>query len=324
MISEMSMDTRKPGSSRNIEQTSLCSADICGVVVVYNPGKTLAENVERLSSQVSRVVLIDNGSKTEYHSRIEATASQRVEVLGNARNLGIAAALNQGLRRADELGYPWAITLDQDSRPTPDMIERLCDAFGCIGEPDRLVILAPQIFNLGLDKPTYYLKPRFGPFYHRARCQEGILESVSTVITSGSLINVDIFQKMGGYREDFFMDYVDTEFCLRARREGYNIVVACEARLDHVLGNRKEVRVGRLRMYPTYHSPQRWYTISRNRITMIRMYALRFPHWFAYEIVASWYTLARMLLLERDRAKKIRAIWRGFLDGLRGKMGEGA
>ena len=86
MISEMYMDTRKPSASGNVEQASLRSADICGVVVAYNPGNALAENIERLSSQVSRVLLVDNGSKIEFHQRIEAIASERVEVLRNARN----------------------------------------------------------------------------------------------------------------------------------------------------------------------------------------------------------------------------------------------
>jgi rhamnosyltransferase len=307
-----------------VKSTAPSPSEVCGVLITYNPTEILTENVSFLSQQIPHLVLVDNGSKESALARIDALTSQEIEVIYNGQNLGIAAALNQGLQRALELGYSWAITLDQDSRPAADLIERLCDAYSKASDPERIVILAPQINNIDLEKPTYYLRPRFGPFYERAYCQTGILESVSTVITSGSLIYLRIYQELGGYREDFFIDYVDTEFCLRARSNGYKIAVACEARLDHSLGNRREVRVGELRLYPTFHPPQRWYTISRNRIAMMRMYALRVPHWFFYEIVASWYTLVRMLLTEDNRLAKLRAIWRGLLDGLRGKMGEGA
>jgi rhamnosyltransferase len=317
---------RKSRVSPNTERgprNPLHSSDVCGIVVTYNPPKSLSVTVERLTQQVPYIVLIDNNSKPVCKRQIDRLASKRVDVLKNPRNLGIAAALNQGLQRAMDLGYTWGITLDQDSRPAAGMVIRLCEAYAQMRDPERIAILAPRIFNRGLDKSTYYLRPRFGPFYERARCDGGILESVSTVITSGSMINLRIFQELGGYREDFFMDFVDTEYCLRARKSGYKIAVACGARLEHVLGKRREVRVIGLRLYPTFHPPQRWYTISRNRVVMLRTYALRFPHWFTYEIVASLYTLARMLLAEDDRLAKLCAVWRGFLDGLRGKMGQG-
>jgi len=296
---------------------------VCGILVTYNPSKELGSNIASLSSMVPHVIIVDNNSVPEKLRWIGSIKSKRIEIFRNPRNLGIAAALNQGLRRAIELGYSWGITLDQDSRPAAGMVAQLCDAYAQTKDPERIAILAPRIFNRGLDKPTYYLRPRFGPFYERAYCDTGILESVSTVITSGSMLDLRIFQKLGGYREDFFMDFVDTEYCLRVLKSGYKIAVACEARLEHALGQRREVRVFGLRFYPTFHPPQRWYTISRNRIVMLRTYALRFPHWFTYEIVASLYTLARMLLAEDDRLAKLRAVWRGILDGLRGKIGQG-
>lgn len=296
--------------------------NVCGVVTTYNPTTTLIGNINQLKEQLPHIVIIDNASECDFLDRFDHSPGEQLEIIRNPQNLGIAAALNQGLERAIELSYPWAITFDQDSRPAVDLIERLCNAYSKASDPERVAILAPQIINLDLKKPTYYLRPRFGPFYERAYCREGILESVSTVITSGSMINLKYFEELGGYRQDFFMDYVDTEYCLRAISNGYKIIVVCEARLDHRLGSRREVRLGWLRLYPTFHPPQRWYTISRNRIAMIRMYALRFPHWFSYEIIASWYMLFRMLLTEDNRLEKLRAIWRGLMDGLRGSMGK--
>lgn len=297
-------------------------SNVCGVVITHNPGETLVDNVQLLSAQVPFLILVDNGSKDEALRRIESLLTERVEILRNLSNLGIAVALNQGLQRAKALGYSWALTLDQDSRSALDLVEQLCAAYSRAAHPEQICIVAPQIINLDLDKQTYYLQPHFGPLYKREYCHGKDLDSVTTVITSGSLINLDAFERVGDFRKDFFIDYVDTEFCLRARSMGYRIIVACNARIDHVLGRRRQAKVGEITLYPTFHLPLRWYYISRNRIAMIRMYATRFPHWFSYEIVASLYTLVRMLLTEDQRLEKLRAIWQGMWDGLRGRMGE--
>jgi hypothetical protein len=97
--------------------------------------------------------------------------------------------------------------------------------------------------------------------------------------------------------------------------------VACKAYIDHRQGDRqKKVLLGS-EHYPTFHSPQRWYFASRNRIQMLRRYALRFPHWFLYEVIASIYLFTKMLLFETQKTAKLRAVFRGTLDGLRGRMG---
>lgn len=133
--------------------------------------------------------------------------------------------------------------------------------------------------------------------------------------------NLGIYEQAGPFRDDFFIDYVDTEYCLRVKRRGFHIIVACNAHLQHKLGNQKKFKVGPLEMRPTFHSPVRWYYISRNRIPMIREYGLRFPHWLLYELVINGYGLLRMMLFEDQKWTKILALLFGALDGLTGRTG---
>jgi rhamnosyltransferase len=44
------------------------------------------------------------------------------------------------------------------------------------------------------------------------------------VITSGSFIPISIFNDVGFMREELFIDFVDIDWCLRARAKGYEIV----------------------------------------------------------------------------------------------------
>ncbi len=305
-----------------IKSTPPNESNVCGLVITHNPPQTLADNVQRLSVQIPHLILVDNNSDGYSLPQIAKVAARGVEVIYNSSNRGVAAALNQGLHRAREIGYAWIITLDQDSQPAPDLVDQLCVAYSKATNQWSICIVAPQIINLELDKRTYYLRPYLGPLYIRVYCHGEDLDSVTTVITSGSLINLDIFEALGGFREDFFIDYVDTEYCLRALGRGYRIVVACKAKINHVLGSRRMVKLGGITLYPTFHPPERWYYMSRNRIAMLRMYAMRFPHWFTYEIIASMYTSLRMLLTEDRRLEKMRAIIEGIMDGVRGKMGK--
>jgi rhamnosyltransferase len=142
------------------------------------------------------------------------------------------------------------------------------------------------------------------------------------VLSSGSLYDLNTFDVVGRFREDFFIDYVDSEYCIRLLDMGFKIRVACEARLGHSLGKRRVVQVGLLKFFPTFHSPIRWYYISRNRIPMLRMYALKFPYWLSFEIVSSVYIFLRMMLFEDQRLLKLKAIFYGTLDGLCRRMGK--
>jgi hypothetical protein len=95
----------------------------------------------------------------------------------------------------------------------------------------------------------------------------------------------------------------------------------CKAKLDHHLGNRSRWALGPMQLFPTHHPPERWYTLGRNRIAMLKTYGRKIPHWLTYELVATTFVILRMLLTETQRMKKLSALWHGTLDGFRGLMG---
>jgi rhamnosyltransferase len=297
---------------------------ICAVVVTFQPDPGLPARLQHIQRQVARIIVVDNASDPLGRAILdEAVKPIDAEIIHNASNLGVAAALNQGVRRARELGFEWALTLDQDSQASGDMVEELCKAYQALRDPDRVAILAPQVIEIELDRRAPFLRRRLACFYERARCEKRVLEDIIMVITSGALLRIAAFEVVGAFREDFFIDYVDSEFCLRAQRHGYSIAAACRAELYHRLGHRRRVSLGPITLFPTFHPPSRWYTISRNRIPMLRSYALRFPHWLTYELEAMVYTTVRMLITEDQRWAKVVASLRGTWDGLRGRMGKG-
>lgn len=295
------------------------------LIITYNPSNDLKNQLDLLYQQFDQLLLVDNGSQPEIRNTIETQAQQRgtkLKTILNSRNLGIATALNQGFLLAMELGYEYLIILDQDSQPMPGMKDMLVRTLQMHPNKDNTAVMGSDIVEGLLNKPTRYIQARGLFSFERVSCKEKILRNVSFVITSGSMYNLKLYNQIGPFRDDFFIDAVDTEYCLRAIAKGYEISVACGARLEHRLGNRQQRRfLGKIHS-PTFHPPFRWYYISRNRITMINLYARRFPHWFLYEVIITITSLVRMLLFENQRGLKLKAFLYGIRDGLLGRRGE--
>ena len=56
------------------------------------------------------------------------------------------------------------------------------------------------------------------------------------MITSGSLLALAVFRRVGPMREDFFIDAVDFQYCLRLRRHGYKVIETLLPTLIHPIG----------------------------------------------------------------------------------------
>ena len=98
--------------------------EVLAVVVTYNGANTLAETVRALRPQVAAVHVVDNGSSAvtlALLDELEREAGMTGERLG--ANMGIAEALNRGVAKARALELPWLLTMDQDSRVAPDLVE---------------------------------------------------------------------------------------------------------------------------------------------------------------------------------------------------------
>jgi rhamnosyltransferase len=154
---------------------------------------------------------------------------------------------------------------------------------------------------VGLDQPAYRRRP--------------------VVITSGTLYPVSAWESLGGFREDYFVDYVDIEYCLRARARGFDVVQSTGPCLIHRIGHPAPRRaLGRL-MTPTNHDASRRYYITRNRISVWRGYVRSDRRYVLHDMRQFAREGMMVLLAESDRVAKTWAILRGIRDGVRGRLG---
>lgn len=300
-------------------------AELGAVVVTYNPGIETLHNIDLLLPQVARIVIVDNSVQSKIIDQLCASARHGLTILRNGDNLGIAAALNQGCAELRKGGFRWAVTFDQDSEPATDMTEKLIEALSSLENVNTIAAIGPHVCDATQQiKHTLLTRSkRFPLLFQRVDSEEDDrIKPVDMVITSGCLTNLEVLTRLGGFREEFFIDYVDTEFCFRARRHGYNVFVSPKARLFHKMGARSKFHFLGARFFPLNHSPIRRYYIARNSVPMFREYALRFPHWMLFDVFAAVHNAFRILVFEQNKREKVIMSLRGFCDGIRGRMGK--
>ena len=289
----------------------------CAVIVTFYPDSSITENILALYGQTDEIIIIDNSSGEECNKVLQ-NLSQKIgiTVTYNKENVGIAAALNIGIKKAKAHNHEWVITFDQDSTVTPRMIETMFKAYQAYPEKEKVASLSPKYMN----RNTGVI---WGSQLTRALDNSLPYSLVDVVITSGTLVKLSVFDQIGYFNESLFIDYVDKEFCLRCITQNYQILEVNNATLLHSVGLPTKVNLFLNNSITTAnHSHTRRYYIARNSIFTYKLYFFKMPFWFLNDIYHLIGTLGKGLVFENNRKKRLIAIFLGFYDGFLNRMGK--
>lgn len=214
-------------------------------------------------------------------------------IIAEGKNIGLAAAYNRGIELALQQGCSHIMTMDQDS---------LFQNFDTFRRESEL-----NIENHGLTAPLTNMSGFRG--------REG--KVVPHVGQSGCIFSLDMIQKIGPFREDFFIGMVDVEIQLRAEEKGFSILQIGGCNLIHHIGSGRKVKLLNREIEVSDYSPMRHYYDSRNRILMWKEFPydcdMKFRlHYFRGRLSV----IAKIILFENHKWKKITAIFRGLFNGL--------
>ena len=120
------------------------------VVVSYNPDISIKKCIKAIYNQVDEIVIVDNGSSKNSDIINLFNNDPKINVIFNDKNLGIACALNKGVKYALKNKYKWILTMDQDSEATTDMINKMLSSYNKLSQQYKGKTKA----NL-LSKPTF-------------------------------------------------------------------------------------------------------------------------------------------------------------------------
>lgn len=272
---------------------------VCAVVVSYNGGTLINDTIHALVNQVAKICIVDNQSDEETKKVLQGLEENGISVIYNDKNYGIAYALNQGVQFARSNGYQWLLTMDQDSIAKTDMVPELLGCATALSDTAKIVSLSPICVDeiCTLD-------------YYKSKHVE--FEDRHTVITSGNLVRLNVFDVVGEYDNDLFIDSVDFDFCLRLKKCGYKIIRCYNSILYHSLGETKHIG----RRIITEHSKLRKYYIARNHILITKKYMLDFPAYCLWKQLAIVKLFAQTVFFENNKLENMRYLIKGLVDGI--------
>ncbi len=282
------------------------------VVVAYHPDiPSIKQLCMQLQLSGARVVVVDNTETPMLKTAYLPTGSKLHSLHANT---GIAHAQNVGITSALTEGARIIVFFDQDSTFEVDFISQLVSklrlgmpdvvAPRCLDVETQVVLPSQRLLSSGMARPIYR-NADLEPF------------PVDIVISSGTAVTREAIEHVGLMDEDLFIDFVDTEWCLRCRSKQVSIRVVPTAVMLHRIGSRSVSEAG---LTITIHSPLRCYYQIRNSLHLFRRDHI--PRIFAAKELLS-VLINRLLLLRhvRYRGSYLKAYAQGLRDGILGRVG---
>lgn len=207
------------------------------IFVNFNSGDQLLNGVKSVlrSKTVSGIIIVDNDSRDGSLKKIEEIAKNKnIHILKNKENLGFYNALNIAVKKAIKLKADAVMPLDFDLDFSFDFISKLAKV-----DSDMVVPVLKSKYNdnwfydyggrinfktsdgshnlktkkLKLNKPIYTNVGKEDPNW------------IDYVSGGCTIIKMTVFKEIGLFNEKYFVYWGDTEFALRARRNGFKVAV---------------------------------------------------------------------------------------------------
>lgn len=274
-------------------------------VVCYNPDiDTLEKNLNSIVSQADETLIVDNNSANSRDidklvSGFNKLGNIRVSLLHNPDNYGVSKALNQIMQIAYDGEFEWVLTMDQDSELSEGYIKKNLELIINL-QDQKIAVVNGQYIEKGKDCRSSQRKKSFLDTDH--------------VITSGSIVSVDKWKRVGGFDEKLFIDFVDTDFCFKCRENGFRIIQNNAVSFIHSLGTRNDIiLLGKRRLSYMTHSPYREYFMARNAVYFDRKHFGKLSKEHLWGISKQY---IKAVLLESDKIERLRRITKGIKDGL--------
>ncbi|WP_442636923.1 glycosyltransferase family 2 protein [Rossellomorea marisflavi] len=284
----------------------------CAGIVLFNPElDRLRENINSIENQVDKIILIDNCSTNVEDVIAEYGGKENFTIIRNNINKGIATALNQICDQALKWEYEWVLLLDQDSICSPTMV----DSYKEYIHDDTNALITPYIVDINKMDFEEYLE-----------LDLPTITAVDWAITSGSLIKISVWKKIGKFFEDLFIDAVDIDYSMRLKINNYKQVRVNTEYLLQEVGFAEPTWIFRphkdnakkwsiKRYYRTNHSLLRQYYMTRNNIILARKYS-------NYNSLIKRIGFSLLMafpkpLVEKSKVKLCRTLVKGFYDGFK-------
>lgn len=276
------------------------------VIVLFHPTADDLRQLRRVSQRYEGVI-VDN-SETRSFDEEEVGLMHYIPLHKNA---GIAHAQNVGILHAMEhFESDYIVFMDQDSRWQDDYVERITQTYASLLQKGiRLSALGPTVLRRegGEEYQSVIHKKQFvtDDFILRPH-----------IIASGCCIRKELFLEVGTFEDDLFIDFVDDEWCWRAKTKGYVCGITPQVSIDHKIGQ-KELHIGKYVIILS--APFRYYYLYRNYLLLSRRSYVPLQWKLSYGVKFFARFFYFPLFIDNGR-ECWKYMWRGIKDGIRNNI----
>ena len=277
---------------------------VYAVIIIYNPDYSILKNsFIRISKVFSKIIVICNSKIDDLFIK----NFKKIKFLHNRKNIGLAKAINKGIRYAKNKKATHVVLFDQDTKIKQDFLNKIKNITNKISFNNTAAI-GPMFYNKLTKKYGYNWK--FNNQHNIKYFQPKYL------ITSGTLIPIEVFKKIGLMREKMNIDLIDLDWCNRARQKGYKFYCLPSVVVEHHIGFKSMKLFGKIL---NIHEPRRNYYYFRNSIFVYKQKYNTFD-WITFDIVKNVIRFIFYLLLVQPRKKYLYFMLLGLIHGLKGEM----
>jgi rhamnosyltransferase len=291
---------------------------IAAIAVAFDGKRDLSAMLQHVLDAVDHFVIVDN-SADGHPYLMNCALPPRCTLIHNANRGGLAGAYNVALSR---IRQEWpeithVLFLDDDT-DFSSVTRFLASHDTRIATADPAVAAVAPIYKdreTGL-RCSHITLERFRYRWVGRDIDHPI--DVAFIINSLSLWRMDALSALGAYSTELAVDHIDTEYCLRAKKQGYRIVLNPTVEFLHSIGKRRSYRFLGVTLQSGGHSAERRHMIARNTVLLLRKYMTTFPAFAVLCIVRIGYEAVGIVMAEDDRLRKLHALltgaWAGLVD----------
>lgn len=321
---------------------------VLALITTFFPKFEIIQAIENLKKQVDCLMIIDNGSGVENLEFIKKFENdERVKIVLNGKNMGIAWSCNFAAKFMLENGFDWLATFDQDSSLDGDYISKMLQVAAQIEIENKMKISeknsqsnklleiknenenenktleklenqSESLGKIGLICPAYFYEST--QVLQRQNKTQSDFCKIIGAMSSGSLVSREVFENGIFCEEKLFVDYFDSEFQLAVQSGGFEVFEASKIVLNHQLGNISKKTLFGKTFIPTNYPPFRRYYQARNRIFVYSKYWHKFPKFCLRDFKSNLLDVLKMYLSENNKLAKTKAILLGTMHGIIGKF----
>lgn len=285
---------------------------VAAVIVNYGQWeltRKCLDSLKRSEGVDIRITLVDNNSAGDVPEWVQTCTGVRFKRM--SENTGFAGGNNEGFLISGQDKAEFTLFLNNDAEITPGTVLNLAEF---LKENPEAGIVTPPVYYASEPDRIWSAGGRFIPwkmrFDQKTYPSKDDLPDKAVKIDFASgcamMIRTELFEKTGGFRDDFFMYYEDADLCRKVSLAKYSIWLLPAGEVIHHVASGSG---GEL-------SPLAVYFSERNRLVLSRKMLGPGMRIVFYIYISAVLIVKTFKFLFWQGPGLIRWIWKGYFDGL--------